>query len=128
MAALETAGPRSGTWGPLFIRSGNSRGSGRLRIECRCASDAGPAKQGLALDKWLSPDVVTVEHKQVKGAGTRTVVIGAAVQSLEVGDPIRVKPNGLGIEDRRALDASRVLDNQRIALRPVGSIHCVQTH
>src|SRR5262249_53011290 len=72
------------------------------------------AKQGLALDKRLSPRVVTVEHKQVKGAGACAFVIGATVQGFKVGYPIRVKPNDLGIKNRRSFDATCGIDSQRV--------------
>ena len=50
------------------------------------------------------------------------------MQRIENGHSIRVQPDYLGVDNRRAFYASRVPDNQRITLRPVCAIDCVEPH
>ena len=50
------------------------------------------------------------------------------VQDVEIGDAFLHETNNLGIHDRVDFDPRGFLHNARIAFRPVGSVHCEQSH
>jgi hypothetical protein len=56
--------------------------------------------RGLAACSASPPQVVAVKHQQVKGAGHRQIVGSPAVQRLEIGHPLAVEADHLGVEDR----------------------------
>jgi hypothetical protein len=53
---------------------------------------------------------------------------GPTVQHVEIGYALLNETNDLGIHDHAAFDASSFLYDARVALRPVGTIHCEQAH
>src|SRR5262245_27745194 len=74
------------------------------------------------------PNVVTIEHKQVKRTGGRPTVIGAAVQCFKVRHAVRAKPNNFGVKNSRAVNPCRVTGNQRVAFRPISAVDRVEPH
>jgi hypothetical protein len=51
------------------------------------------------------------------------------MQRIENGHSVRVQPDNLGVDNRGALYyASRVPENQRITLRPICTVDCVEPH
>ena len=93
---------------------------------------ARPAEQfpqaGLAFDQWLASPVLAIEHEQIEGAGDGSVIIAAAVQSIEIGKSIGTQADHLGVNDGCPLDAGGLSGDQRIAFGPVCGVHCVEPH
>jgi hypothetical protein len=77
-------------------------------------------------EKWFSPQVFTIERQQVESERDRTLVIYPTMQGVEIRHTIRTNPNDLGIDDCGPVDPRSTLDNQRIAFRPVGTVHRVE--
>jgi hypothetical protein len=50
------------------------------------------------------------------------------MEGIKNGHAIRIQPDDLGINDRRTFNATRVPDDQRVALRPVSAVDCVEAH
>ena len=77
-------------------------------------------------EKWFSPQVFTIERQQVESERDRTLVIYPTMQGVEIRHTIRTNPNDLGIDDCGPVDPRSTLDNQRVAFRPVGTVHRVE--
>lgn len=50
------------------------------------------------------------------------------MQAVEVRAAVRVRADDLRIDYGRYLDPLRFFDNERIPLRPIGPVHCVEPH
>ena len=50
------------------------------------------------------------------------------MQGVELRHALAIETDHLGIEDGSALDARRFLDDARIAVGPVGTIHRIEAH
>src|SRR5262249_55835136 len=80
------------------------------------------SQRRLALNVWLTPYVLAVDHDKVESASAGSLVIYSAVQGVEVRHPIKVQPNDLSIKNCCAFDPRCCFCNQRVTLRPVGPI------
>jgi hypothetical protein len=97
-----------------------------LNAVFRAAQDFAQCR--LTLGKRFPPKVLAVEHQQIKNTGDRRVIHCAAMQRIKIGDTIGSDPDDLSIQYRGSVDPGGSLDNQRITVRPIGSIHCVEPH
>ncbi len=52
----------------------------------------------------------------------------AAMQPIEIGAAMLVGADDLGVDYDRHLDAPRLLDNDRVPVRPIGSVDRVEPH
>jgi hypothetical protein len=86
------------------------------------------AQHRLTLGERLSSKVFIVELQQVERAGCGSLVIGAAVQRLEIRHTIGVKPNDFSVKNRRVPDPRCILNNEGIASRPISPAHCVELY
>ena len=50
------------------------------------------------------------------------------MQCFKVGHTIGIEPDNFSVKNGRALNPRHVLDDQRVALRPIRAIHCVEAH
>src|SRR5262245_53150924 len=75
-----------------------------------------------------APQIVAVEHQKVERAGRSLGVIHSTVQGIENGNAFGIQPDHLSVHYRGAFNESGVPDNQRVTLRPVCAIDCVEPH
>jgi hypothetical protein len=73
------------------------------------------------------PDIVTRE-KKIESQGHGVPVGRASMQGLEIGNAIRRQVNNLGVNDQWRTESPRFLDDTGISLRPIISVHRVETH
>src|SRR5262249_38664940 len=69
-----------------------------------------------------------IEHQQIEGAGGSLGVIHPTMQRIEHRHAICIEPDHFSVHDCRAVNATRVSDNQRVALGPVGAVDSVETN
>src|SRR5262249_1769788 len=81
-----------------------------------------------AFYQWQMSEVLAAEHQQIKCAGKSRMVVLTAVKFLESWNTLVVGAHNLRIHDRCHLESHRFLHNERITLRPVGTVHREETH
>ena len=59
----------------------------------------------------------------VERTGHCQMIVGPAVQHVEIGCALLDKTNDLGIHDRVAFDSSSFLNDTRVAFRPIRAVH-----
>ena len=72
--------------------------------------------------------IVAVDHEKIESTSAGTFIVDPAMQRIEIRNPIGADPDNLSVKNCIAFDMCRSIDNQRIAFRPVGSVHGVEAH
>ena len=75
-----------------------------------------------------SPEILCIVHQKVESAGTRALIVNSTMQRIELRHAIPVEPNHFGVKNGRALNPCCVLNNQRVAFRPIRAIDRVELH
>jgi hypothetical protein len=57
-----------------------------------------------ALYVSLAPQVIAVEHQEIKSASTRVLIVNSTMQRIEVWHSIRIKPDNFGVKNCRSVD------------------------
>ena len=82
----------------------------------------------LALHIGPASEIVAVDHEKIESTSAGTFIVDPTMQRVEVRNSIRANPDNLSVKNCIAFDMCRSIDNQRIAFRPVGSVHGVEPH
>jgi hypothetical protein len=83
----------------------------------RLAFHIGPASQ-----------IVAVDHEKIESTSAGTFIVDPTMQRVEVRNPIRPNPDNLSVKNCGDFDMYRSIDNQRVALRTIRTIDCVEPH
>jgi hypothetical protein len=97
--------------------------------------DAHRLTDGRSFRSFASPvrerqptQIVAIEPEEIEGACDSLVLEATAVQPVEVGATFLIGADHLCVDNSRDLDPRRFLDNARIPLRPIGSVHRLEAH